>query len=83
MSSHHDALFEAILRGHLDDLEADAHRRWLLARAREAAALHRKGPTSRSDALRCRLARTLVALARRLDPEAGLLSRSGGTPSRT
>ena len=82
MGSHHHAAYEALLRCRRDDLEALAQRRRVLAVARLARASRFGGRTFRSDGVRCRIAGALVAVARRLDPEAGTLPRADGTPSR-
>lgn len=82
MGSHHDAVYEALFRCHLADLDRLARRRRMLALARAATSPLPRNAGSPAGRLRCRLARALVALARRLDPDPGLLQRRGGTPSR-
>jgi len=82
MGPHHDAVFDALLRCHLDDLQAQVHRLRMVRLGQAGRASRRQGRQRRSNEVRCHLARTLVALARRLDPDAGMLPRPGGTPGR-
>lgn len=82
MGSHHDTVLQVLVRCHLDDLEAQARHRRTLALVRATRSSHSKARSVRSGPVRCRLARSLVALARRLDPELGALARSERMPSR-
>lgn len=81
MGPHHLGIYDRLARDRLDELRAIQQRQRLLRAAQGAAPAGRRPALQPAAQLRCRLARALVTLASRLDPELSA-PRQRRSPSR-
>ncbi|HKI57915.1 MAG TPA: hypothetical protein VKA00_01700 [Trueperaceae bacterium] len=69
MGPHHLGIYDTLVRERLDDLDAIRRRHATQRTALAAAAAGERSPRPPTARLKCRLARALVELAARLDPD--------------